>query len=262
MTTQLFFDANCTVGRVSRPMPGQLSDAGDILAELERHGVTEALVSHVHAVERSVPAGNDKAVEIAAQHRGAHPVWVLPQHSALDVPEPEAYVRRMLDSGVRAVRVPAADYHGYLVAEWALGPVWRELERHQVPVLLSGSELGKYPDGPKLGFSAANVYELCRTFPRLPIVILRLNFSALRVVVPLMRECPNLYVENSFFTVHRGIETLAGQVGAHRILFGSGMPWGPPGPAVVATMYADVGEGDRRLVAGDNLRRLLAEVET
>jgi predicted TIM-barrel fold metal-dependent hydrolase len=151
-------------------------------------------------------------------------------------------------------------YHGYLVDEWALGGLWRKLAGHRVPVLIADSDLSRYPDQRGIGFSAQNVYEICRRYPTLPVVVLRLNFSATRIIVPLLWECPNLHVEISYYTTHRGIEFLVQEVGAERLLFGSGWPWGSPAPAMVAIRYAAIPDDAKRLIAGDNLRRLLAEV--
>jgi len=257
-----FFDANCVVGRTVRPLPtAMLHEPADILAELSAHGVPEALVAHANAIERDITAGNAKAAELA-RHSSAtvHPAWVIPQHSALDIPDPGEFVASMLRHDVLAVRVPAASYHGHVVDEWALGPVWRELEAHRIPVLIDGSDLSRYPDQPSRGFSAANIHQLCGTFPQLPVVLLRINFSCLRIIVPLLRECPNLRVEISYFTAHRGLEQLVRHVGASRVVFGSGLPWTPPGPALASLLYAEISPADKALIAGDNLRGLLSDV--
>jgi Amidohydrolase len=257
-----FFDANCVVGRTVRPLPtAMLNEPADVLAELSAHGVAEALVAHANAVERDITGGNAKAVEFARQSPGGvHPVWVVPQHSALDIPDPGAFLAEMLRYDVRAVRVPAASYHGHVADEWALGPVWRELESHRIPVLIEGSDLSRYPDQPSRGFSATNIYQICRTFPRLPVVLLRINFSCLRIIAPLLRECPNLRVEISYFTAHRGLEQIVSHVGATRAVFGSGLPWTPPGPALASLLYAELSPADKALIAGDNLRGLLSDV--
>ena len=38
-----------------------------------------------------------------------------------------------------------------------------------------------------------------------------------------MKECPNLHIEISNYTTHRGVEMLAQHYGSHRIIYGSGM---------------------------------------
>lgn len=252
-----FFDVNCSVGRMSRPGPTTLHEPADILDELRRHGVQEALVTDMRAVERDL-SGNAAVLNIVAAHPGMQPVWVMPQHTVVDILDPDAFVGDVLANGVRAIRVTPSPYHGHLVAPWALGPAWRALEEARIPVLLADTDLGRYPDKPSTGFSAENVYALCQAYPALPLVILRTNFSATRVLVPLLRECPNLHVEVSYYTAHRGFEFLAKQVGAERLVFGTGLPVGSAGPAVLGTTFARLGVEEKKLVAGDNLRRLLA----
>jgi predicted TIM-barrel fold metal-dependent hydrolase len=259
MSSLNFFDANVVVGRVVRPTPPMRVTPEDVLADLARHDIHEALIAHAHAIDRS-HEDNAEILPIVAAHPGTRPVFTVPQHSTLDIPDPDAAMQSMLDAGVAAVRVTPSRYNGYTCDPWALGPIWRRFDDVRMPVLLVSTDLGRYPDQPALGFSAKNIYETAKAFPRVPLIIVRLNFSALRVVVPLMRECPNVYAELSFFTAHRGYETLVREVGADRLLFGSGMPWGPPGPAVVATTYAAISEDDKRLIAGDNLRRLIGAI--
>jgi predicted TIM-barrel fold metal-dependent hydrolase len=183
---------------------------------------------------------------------------VIPMHTAIDYPVPERTVTEMLEAGVRAVRVWPPLYHGYLADTWALGPLWSALAEHCVPVLVAASDLGRYPDQPGHGFSARNLYDVCRSFPTLPVIVVRMNFSAVRVAVPLMRECPNLFAELSYFTTHRGVEFLSREVGAERLVFGSGLPWASPGPGIAAIQYALISDEERALIAGENLRGLLA----
>ncbi|TFB56357.1 amidohydrolase family protein [Cryobacterium tagatosivorans] len=254
-----FFDANCVVGRVSRPSPMMLHQPADILAELARHDVREALIVHAHAVERA-HEDNEEVFEVTRAYPGTRASWVVPQHSTIDIPDPDEYMSDLLSKSVAAVRVAPTRYNGYTVDPWALGPIWSRFDAVRLPVLLPNSDLGRYPDAPAVGYSARNLYDMAKSFPNTPLVILRINFSSLRVLAPLMLECPNIYAEISFFTAHQGIETLVGLVGADRLIFGSGMPWGPPGPGIVATRYAAIAEEDKALIAGDNLRRLIGGI--
>lgn len=255
-----FFDANCAIGKSARPTPATIMDVDQLLSEMEYFNIKEALVCHNQSIERAIDTGNRKILNMIKDYPQLHPVWVFPMHTVVDYPNPEKTVSEMLDLGVRAVRVEPSPYNGYLVEEWALGPLWKELQHHRIPVFIAGGDLSRYPDQPARGFSAQNVYDICKRYPTLPITLLRINFSATRVILPLLKECPNLHVELSYFTAHRGVEFLTQQVGAERILFGSGMPWGPPGPGKVSINYADISDEERKLIAGDNLRRLLDSV--
>jgi predicted TIM-barrel fold metal-dependent hydrolase len=255
------FDANCAVGpHIRRERGWRVDTVEDLEEELEYFGIEEALVCHTRAAERDIDVGNGAIHRLLNGHTRLRPAEVVPMHTAVDYPDPADHVARMLETGVRAVRVWPPPYHGYLADSWALGPLWDELAAHRVPVLVGASDLGRYPDQPGTGFSARNLYDVCRTYPTLPVVVIRLNFSAVRVAVPLMRQCPNLYVELSFFTTHRGVELLASEVGAERLLFGSGLPAASPGPAVAALQYAPVADEQRAMIGRENLRGLLGAV--
>jgi len=255
-----FFDANCSIGKVARPTPETITDVEQLLIEMEHINIKEALVCHNQAIERAIDTGNRKLLKLIKDHPQLHPAWMFPMHTSIDYPQPEKIVTEMLDLGVKSVRIEPSPYNGYLVEEWALGPLWKIFDLHKVPVMLVGSDLSRYPDQPAKGFSAQNVYDICKKYPNIPFTLLRINFSATRVLLPLLKECPNLHVEVSYFTAHRGVEYLTQNIGAERIIFGSGLPWGPPGPGKVAVNYAAISDEERRLIAGDNLRRLLNEV--
>jgi predicted TIM-barrel fold metal-dependent hydrolase len=165
-----------------------------------------------------------------------------------------------LNQGVRVARIFPPYYHATAVGEWAAGELFRALEAHRLPLMIAGSELGKHPDDTRPGYSAQNVYDICQAHPQLPVVVVHLNWSATRILHPLMHSCSNLFVEISYYSTHRGVEFLARQFGADRILFGTGMPETSPGVGLALVLYAGVSDEERRLIAGDNLRRLLADV--
>ena len=81
-----------------------------------------------------------------------------------------------------------------------------------------------------------------------------------RRLFPLLEQYPNLYIETSYYVVHRGIELICRHFGAERLLFGTGLPQRAPGPAITALSYSQISDQERALIASGNLRRLLAEV--
>lgn len=262
MSDLVFFDANCMIGELTAPNPTNPPlTAGALSAELAYFGIEDALVCSAEAVERNLHLGNTRLLAEISKTSVLHPAWVIPMHTTIDYPLSDDFVEDMLNKGVRAVRVWPPPYHGYLADPWALGPLWESLAARQVPVLVGGSDLGRYPDQPGTGFSAKNLYEICQRHPSLPVIVVRLNFSALSVAVPLLRECQNLSVELSYFTTHRGVEYLVEQIGASRLMFGSGLPWASPGPGVAAVQYAMVADEEKQLIASENLRSLVNAVD-
>jgi len=257
-----FYDSNCILGKIVKPTPMTPNSDEELLKELSRVGVTRALAAHAHALQGDINTGNNEILEISAKRPGITPMWVIPQHSLLDIPDPEAYVKNMLANGVRAVRVEPTIYNGYLCEEWALGPLWRKLEELRIPVFIGGSDIGKHPDQPRTGFSALNLFEISKTFPNLPLIIYKLNFSSVRVIASLMKQSKNIYVENSYFTAHNGVEFLVEFAGANKIIFGSGMPWNPPGPAALSIAFASISRLNKELIAEKNLETLMEQVGT
>jgi hypothetical protein len=257
-----FYDSNCVLGKIVKPTIATPKSDDELLEELSRVGVTRVLASHAHALQGDITTGNNDILDISRHRNYISPMWVIPQHSLLDIPVPENYVVNMLANGVRGVRVEPTSYNGYLCEEWALGPLWRKLEERRVPVFVGGSDIGKYPDQPRIGFSALNLFQISQTFPDLPLIIYKLNFSSIRVVVGLMKQCRNIYVENSYFTAHNGVEFLVEAVGASRVIFGSGMPWSPPGPAALSIAFASISKLNKELIAEKNLESLLEKVYT
>ncbi len=252
-----FFDANFLIGAPIRPEVTTLVLPKDQLAELSRFGVLKALVTSIHAAENDIDNGNKEVAEICRQTKNLQPCWVIPQHSRMDIKNPAKFCDEMAMNGVKSVRILPSVYNGNLVEEWALGPIWHELEKRKIPVFISGSDLGKYPDGSSSGFSAKNIYDICNSYPDLPIIILKINFSSLRIIHALMNECKNLMIENSYWTPHNGLEFIVKEFGATRILYGSGMPWISPGSGMASILYSRLSKREKQLIAGENLQNLL-----
>ena len=168
----------------------------------------------------------------------------MPHHTG-EFPAPDELLGLMREHGVRAARMNPPSHNRYSIAPWSAGPLLQTLERHRVPLFLSGTDLGRYLDDPGTGFSPEVVHELCHTYPRLPFVILRLNFQLTRVAVALLQACPNLYADLSYHDVFLGIELLCREVGTERLLFGTGLPIGGRGAALVTLQAAEIGEGER-----------------
>src|SRR5690606_6851834 len=75
------------------------------------------------------------------------------------------------------------------------------------------------------------------------------------------RDFENLWLDiTSSNQCYRMIEHAVATVGAHRILYGSDMPFiGAAGP-VGRLLYAEISEEDRAAIFGGNAKRLLAEI--
>jgi predicted TIM-barrel fold metal-dependent hydrolase len=250
-----FFDCGIMLGPWEQATPGSPQNAAELTSLLQRCGIGEALVYSSLATLYNPPLGNEELLGEIAGHPGLHPCWVLIPDQTEEMPPAEQVVERMMQAGVRAARVFPLGFHVSL-AEWSVGPLFRLLAAHRIPLFLDwghrnwSQELINWDE----------LRDLCAGYPDLPIILVRPSLSSDRRLFPLMARFPNLYIENSYYVVHRGIELICRRFGAERVLFGTGLPQRAPGPAITALSYSGVSRREKELVAGDNLRRLLGEV--
>jgi len=260
MTDLDFFDCNCYLGPVNRPPLWTYPSAAQLLADMDHFGIREAAVTHTIARDYRQETGNRAVLEALEGQPRLHGCWVLKVHGDAFEPPIADQVDEMLAAGVRVVRLLPPARHPYVLADWATRGLWGALAERRIPVLLTASDLAKHPDDRTAGFSAENVYTLCREHPDLPVIILRFNYTSTRVTLPILERCPNLYLEISYFTLHRGVELITRLFGAERLIFGTGAPVSNPGLALALVRYANVSDADRRAIAGENFRRLLEGV--
>ena len=270
MTHRLrFFDCNCMVGRgwMHEPQPMRLETRDQLLREMDDHGIEQAVIYSAVGKERLEmgewePLSHDEAAEWSEDEPRLYPAAVLNLHHVINLPEPEKGIAEMIQRGIRMVVVFPTRGYPYLINDWLCGRLLAALEAHRVPVLLQNSDFAsRWPRFERVyGFSVDNIDWMCEHYPNLPIILGGVS-SATSVLIPLMKRRSNLYIEMSKCYVHQQpVRFLSEQVGIERVLFGSGLPFTGPGPAMTEVHYAQVSETEKHLVAGDNLRRLLAEV--
>lgn len=251
-----WFDAECMLGRSRVHQPGAPSTALELVAELRRLGIDRALVYHADAVGYDPAVGNRRLSEEVADHPELVPCWVVLPHDTGEVPRPGEVVAQMRARGVCAARIFPAEFR-IAFRRWSLQPLLQALVRQRIPLWVDFGHQG----WSETAIDFEGLHEVCAAFPALPVVLVRPHIGSDRQLYPLMRQHGNLYVETSYYTVHRGIERLCATFGPERVLFGTGLPRRAPGPALTALTYSMIDMIDdeaRALVAGGNLRRLLA----
>jgi hypothetical protein len=249
MDKLMFFDANCSVGRVGYPHLFDIPDAAGLKREMATAGVEEALVYHTIARNADPRLGNSRLMDEIAGHPELHPVWVVLPHHTAEMPHPSRLLPEMKARGVRAVRMfPTKIHHSFSMADWCAGELLSALESARVPLILD-AEIVPWED----------VHGLLKTYPRLPLIVANCNYRQNRFLYPLFEKSQNLYVETSWFMGGGAVEDVVGRFGPRPLLFGTNMP-GYTGTAAVALIaYADIDRKDKEAIAGGNLRRILEE---
>jgi hypothetical protein len=97
-------------------------------------------------------------------------------------------------------------------------------------------------------------------FPHVPIILGHSGgtYSGHTQAIQLARQYPNFYLDitNSVRYLHR-VRRMVRGVGAGRVLFGSDMPFLSLSSGLGAVLWSNISEEERRLVLGENARRLL-----
>jgi predicted TIM-barrel fold metal-dependent hydrolase len=173
-------------------------------------------------------------------------------------PAAEALVSDMLAAGVRVARLR-------LRAKGALPWLWEDLcaalEAHCVPCFFDfgplESTLGDLTDHDVDALRAITL-----DHPQLPIILSHVmgGLGVHPAMAYLIRRVPNLYLDISGILEYW--RNVAYEVGPDRVLFATGMPFTDPGILVSNVQYARrLDESAKRMICGDNLRRLLGGVK-
>ncbi len=248
-----FFDCNIGFGRpmnrsttAHQPPP---ATAAELLAELDRAGIREALVWH--AAQRDIGPVDGNSV-LADALRGAarlHGCWVFLPPQTRELGSVDDYFATAARAGIRAFRA-FPNLHRYLFREEVIGALVARLERSGAPLLVRVDDIGWDP-----------LYNLLAAFPRLTLILCNMGpWNNDRLFRPLLDRYPRVCVETSGHITDGGIEALVKDYGAGRLLFGSGFPDSYLGSMMLALARAEISEADKQAIAGDNLRRILNAV--
>jgi predicted TIM-barrel fold metal-dependent hydrolase len=230
------FDANVRVGRSG--VHGELAlEAPDLLAEMDRFGIRQALVSHFAAQEYDAGEGN-RALAGDLSER------LVPAWAAL--PD-AAFLRQLALRSPRAVRLFfGVKRHNFSWAPWCSGELYDYLQQHSILTLLGCEDL-----------EWNSLARLLEDFPRLPVLLLETGYRPDRYLFPLLERHAQLYFDTSTYVAHRQLESFVERFGPERLVFGSRLPLYTPAAALGVLATARISAEARLAIAGGTLRRLL-----
>lgn len=241
-----WFDINCFVGRWTTEGYHTV-DADSLAQEMRRLRVDAALVRHTWGWLYDPREGNAALLrEIAG-----HPEW-RPCLAATPLPEDmgalDRFVAFMSESGAPAVTLYPSS-QGFTLTHWGAGDLLDSLEAARIPVLLEYQET-----------NWRDLEELITGWPALPVVLTRTGYRILRNLLPLLRAHDNLHVDTAYLGDNLALEYLANQVGAERILFGTGTPRVDGAGALARISMSTLSDDKKQQIAAGNAERLLAAV--
>lgn len=251
------FDSCVSLGRIVHSSVTESITADTITAVMDRYGIRDALVHEHHA--RVVHPRERAERLLLEQIKGMprlHPVRVVEPPGQPGPDAARAAVEAMLQAGVRAARLPMK---AIPPLPWLWDDLCTVLEEHRVPCFLDFgvvNTMGAVGDGDVNG-----VREIATAHPDLPIVFSGL-FGGQGVhpaIVPLMKRVPNVHIDIAGILEYW--REAARDAGPERVLFSTHMPFADPGIYISNVQYArGLDEKEKRMICGDNLRRLLEDV--
>ena len=250
-----YFDATCYLGNWLRTMPGQPNTPEKLLAAMDHFGIHEALVVDTVSMATNPKAGNTRILDVVRDHPRLHPAWAGALTHARELPPPRDLVAQMREEGVGALYL-FYKHFDLPLEDFAVDDLCAALEEQRVPLFLCPNNLMA---GGIDQTDWRNVVRICRTFPNLPVVVTEERlYRGQRPLAEAMAACPNLMLDLSTVWLHKKIEFICRELGAHRLVWGSQMPSRTPGSPLMQLNYSEISEEDLALIAGGNMRRLLS----
>jgi predicted TIM-barrel fold metal-dependent hydrolase len=230
------FDANVRLGPSGAHGDLTLETAG-LLAEMDRFGIKQALVSHFAAEEYDAEEGN------RALANTLHP-RLIPAWAAL--PE-RGFIEKLWSIQPVALRLSfGAKKHNFSPAAWCSGELYDSLQERSILTVIAREDI-----------EWDSLASLLQDFPRLRVLLLETGYRAERYLFPLLDRHSNLYFDASTYVAHRQLESFVERFGAGHLVFGSRLPFYTPGAALAVLATARIPEEAKRAIAGGTLRQLL-----
>ncbi len=254
-------DAFCQLGRHLKLQEDGLHSADHLLADMDHFGVSEALVFDSLARENHPAEGNCRILATTDAHPRLHPVWsALPTGAADEQPPPDELIALMRQHKVGALALFPRQYR-FTLDDWCIDSLLEPLAEVRIPIFLNFNEVQRAGFGTDEADWSA-IVALCRRWPELPIIVNEFRIRrGNRTIYRAFDACENLHVELSGYWLHRGIEYITSHWGARRLVYGSNWPRMGCGHTLATLTTADISDDDKRLIAGDTMRRLIAWCE-
>jgi predicted TIM-barrel fold metal-dependent hydrolase len=247
-----FFDCNVIYGLPSERKPTMpVPDIGAVRVEMKRAGIGRALVRREEQICTGAILGNRLVAEDVKDATDLWGVWaILPSHTH-ELQEPNE-----MPAAMKANRIAAWQFlpniHGYSFHPRVLGDWFALARERSIPLLVDLAA----------GIADRDLFDVLEAFPELKVVIsLNTVWPSDRRIRPFLKEFPNCCIELSNYFGDGTLESLVGEYGSRRILFGSGFYRNHFGGYMLMLKHAQISEEDKRNIAGANLERLIAGVD-
>lgn len=244
------FDAGSWLGRTPA-FPSMKEGTPELLEKIhERVGIGGALVSHWLGSQDCSQEPNGLLLREIEGHDNWYAVLTLQPLFPAD-PGAPCSPEWAWPGRAKAARVFPATFRFSLV-EWCVGSLCEFLIERRVPLFVFHTET-----------TFQDLYAIAQRYPDLRIVLesqVKKIMYHTRMVLPLLKACPNIYLEISNFCTQGMIEYTVNALGADRLVFGAFVPVNDPLAPLGLLLQADIPQDCKRAIAGGTIRGLISEV--
>ena len=244
-----FFDAFCRLYKDCNCETKNPADAPETLvAEMDRYGVSKAIVCHGNAATSGAAFTNDflKDATVKFSDRLVG-IWYFLPEQCPELPSVDILFDEMRKANVAALSLnPAA--HRWIASKISIGRIMAAATERKVPVYLSTGVAGWQW-----------IYDFMEMFPNATTVVTDLGlWGCDRNLRPLLETYPNLHAELSQYWVPEGIADMVRLYGAERLLYASNMPHFGFGSTMYNLINQPISYKDISMIASENIKRLIA----
>ena len=225
---------------------GMVDDVDRMVAAMDAVGVDRSCVFGIFHLDGR--RGNDRAAAIIAARpeRFIGFAYVSPLATDTMLDELTRAIDRL---GFRALKL-YAPYTPYKISDREWDPIYAFADARGLAVLHHTDER----------CSPGHLAAAARRFPNARFVAAHSGNTppARKLAIAAARELPNYYLETASTYRTPGVtEELVAGAGAERVVFGSDTPLMDPRPQIGKIITADISDAAKRLILGENARRLL-----
>jgi predicted TIM-barrel fold metal-dependent hydrolase len=252
MKSNYYFNVNGGIG-VGCYKNSDYRTAADLLAEMDRLGITQSLAYHVEASDVHPSVGNESILREIRETSGAagriFPVFSVSPNMTF-VRHEMAQVEDCLARGDVGFLELFPITHRYRLLE--IERVLHCFYRYRPVVMIGIGEMNQSIEMPDLA-------TLANKFPEMKFVVKKFMWGQMSCVVDVMYRAENVYADISWLHSRDAIRMMCEQFSYKRLLFGLGFK-SHGGAALSALLYAEISQQARDAIAYDNLLSLVDNV--
>lgn len=213
-----------------------------LLAILGEHKVARACTLATNGIFGDFRQGNDATWQAAEKHSQLIPVATLDPRRHLGCPEE---IKQRRDQGFKLFAF-FPELQGWPIASQPFPELLKAVAEAGGVVMVEARVAGAPGQIAQAGQGL-----------KIPIILSGVGYENLAEALAVMKQDERIHLETHRLTCADGLELVAGEVGAQRLIFGSYSPLNYFSSSFLMVKFSQLSDGDKAGVLGGNLARLL-----